>query len=90
MEEALIVLVSQFISPPRRGKGLSMYLGMRLGGAKYPHGSCSGGSAYSEGLPGCFSIGITRHATRLRHRVFDRAIARYMTNIQETLSDARK
>ena len=32
MEEALTVLVSQFVSPPLREKGLSMYLVMRQGG----------------------------------------------------------
>ena len=52
--------------------------------------SCSGGSACSDGLPRCFSIGITRHATRSRHRVFDKAVARHRTNIKEAIPDARK
>ena len=43
--------------------------------------SCSGGSACCEGLPRCISRGVTRHAARSRHRVFDRIIARHRTNI---------
>ena len=39
---------------------------------------------------GCISRGITRHAARSRHRVFDRVVARHRTNIEKTVSDAHK
>ena len=41
-------------------------------------------------FPRCLSGGVTRHATRPRYRVFDRAVARHRAHIEETLPDGCK